>query len=62
MLESQLIANVLRELQKTTLTAAWVRDPHLLADARKYGAEEAVRCLHQFGVLPSYINWRFGRS
>jgi hypothetical protein len=54
-LESQLIANVLRELQQTTLTNAWVRDPALLADARKYGAEEAVRCLNLYGTLPSII-------
>ncbi|WP_407538892.1 hypothetical protein Q0M94_12000 [Deinococcus radiomollis] len=54
-LESQLIANVLRELRGTTLSSAWVRDPALLADARKYGAEEAVRCLNVYGALPSVI-------
>lgn len=54
-LESQIIANVLRELQKCSLSNAWVRDPQLLADARKHGAETAVRCLYQTGSLPSSI-------
>lgn len=59
--ESQLIANVLRELQKYPISSNWIRNPQLLADAKKYGAEAAVRCLYEFRMLPSDIAERFIR-
>jgi len=59
--ESQVIANVLRELQKYPISTSWVRDPQLIADAKKYGAEATVRCLYEFRMLPSDVAERFIR-